>query len=145
MFYQDIDTLSPAHFQRFTGLKRPTFDTMLDILRPAYALKHARGGRTPKLCVEDQLLMTLTYLREYRTQFHIAMDYGVSEASCSKSIRWVEDTLMQSGQFTLPKRPEWQGEMTEIEVVLIDATEVACERPKKSRNTTTRARKRDTP
>ena len=81
--------------------------------------------------------MTLTYLREYRTQFHVAMDYGVSESTCSKHIRWLEDTLMQSGQFTLPKRPDWQGEKTDIDVVLIDATEVECERPKKDKNTST--------
>lgn len=137
MFYHDTHTLSDAHFQRFTGLKRPTFDKMMSILRPAFALKHARGGRLPKLCVEDQLLMTLTYLREYRTQFHVAMDYGVSESTCSKNTRWLEDTLMQSEEFTLPQRPAWQGVKTDIEVVLIDATEVACERPKKSRNAST--------
>lgn len=29
------------------------------------------GGREPKLCLPDRLLLTLMYWREYRTQFHI--------------------------------------------------------------------------
>ena len=34
------------------------------------------GGRTPKLSIEDLLLATLEYLREYRTYAHIAASYG---------------------------------------------------------------------
>jgi hypothetical protein len=30
--------------------------------------------------------MTLQYWREYRTQFHIALDFGVSEATVCRTI-----------------------------------------------------------
>ncbi|MBF7694254.1 transposase family protein [Acinetobacter pollinis] len=29
-------------------------------------------GRPPKLCLEDQVLLCLSYWREYRTLFHVA-------------------------------------------------------------------------
>ena len=38
-------------------------------------------GRPPKLSRADQLLMTLMYWREYRTEFHIAQSYGISESA----------------------------------------------------------------
>ncbi len=40
---------------------------MAEILREAYVKKHRRRGRASKLSVEDLLLATLEYLREYRT------------------------------------------------------------------------------
>ena len=50
---------------------------MVEILRKGYAEKHRRRGRTPKLSIEDLLLATLEYLREYRTYAHIAASYGI--------------------------------------------------------------------
>ncbi len=43
--------------------------------------------------MEDRLLMTLEYLREYRTYAHIAASYGLSESNTYENIRWIEDTL----------------------------------------------------
>ncbi|CTG84238.1 Tranposase (orf2), partial [Streptococcus pneumoniae] len=40
---------------------------MLAVLKTAYQLKHAKGGRKPKLSLEDLLMATLHYVREYRT------------------------------------------------------------------------------
>ena len=37
-----------------------------------------KTGRKPKLIVEDQILMTLQYLREYRTYYHIGLDWKMS-------------------------------------------------------------------
>ena len=46
--------------------------------------------------------MTLEYLREYRTYFHIGKSYGVSESYAYKIIKWVEDVLIKDGSFALP-------------------------------------------
>ena len=62
------------------------------------------GGRTPKLSIEDLLLATLEYLREYRTYAHIAASYGIVESNIYRGIKWVEDTLIQDGTFLLPGR-----------------------------------------
>lgn len=73
--------------------------------------------------------------REYRTEFHIGLTYGVSEATVCRTIKKIEDVLMKSGKFRLPGRKALQPSDTLIEVVLIDATEQPIERPKKATTT----------
>ena len=145
VFYKNLQTLSPEQFNRLTGVKIATFTTMVEVLQQAKKPQNYKGGGKSKLCLEDRLLMTLSYLREYRTQFHIAQDFNVSESTCSRTIVWVENTLIGCGLFSLPKRQSWQGEETDIEVVYVDATETPVERPKKNRNATIQARKNDIP
>jgi len=88
--------------------------------------------------------MTLMYWREYRTQFHIAQTYGVSEATVCRTIRKVEDVLIRSSEFRLPGKKTLQSSDTVIEVVIVDVTEQPIERPKKSNGATTVARKNAT-
>ncbi len=76
MKYEIIAEYSNTQFRRITGVKRATFEKMVEILQGAYAQKHRRRGRTPKLSIEDLLLATPEYLREYRTYAHIADNYG---------------------------------------------------------------------
>lgn len=76
--------------------------------------------------------------------FHIGASYGLSESNAYETIRWVEDTLVKSGAFALPGKKALVRESPEIEVLLVDATETPVERPKKSKNGTTRARRSDT-
>lgn len=139
--YQTLATLSNEQFKRLTGVKRPTFDAMVEILVVAETAKKARGGRVSKLCIEDKLLMTLEYMREYRTYFHVAQNYGVSEGYAFKISRWVEDTLIRDKRFALPGRKELQKSNVQYEVVLVDAAESPVERPKKDKGGTTPARR----
>ena len=138
MRYEAIANLKAGEFRRLTGVHRETFSLMVSLLKNSSNnrkdnQKH-RGGRRPKLTLPDQLLMTLEYLREYRTQFHIASHYGVSESVCNRTIRRVEDVLMQSREFTLPGRKSLLKSDISYDVVIIDATETPIERPKKSKN-----------
>jgi transposase len=89
--------------------------------------------------------MTLEYIREYRTYFHISQSYGVSESTAYKTVRWIEDTLIKHPDFALPGRKSLLKSDVEYEVVLIDATETPIERPKKSKSTFIRGRRKDTP
>ncbi|CWH26954.1 transposase-like protein%2C IS1381 ISSpn7 [Streptococcus pneumoniae] len=50
--------LTDARFKRFVGVQRTTFEEMLAVLKTAYQLKHAKGGRKPKLSLEDLLMAT---------------------------------------------------------------------------------------
>ena len=106
---------------------------MGEILKKGYAEKHRRSGRTPKLRKEDLLLATLEYLREYRTYAHIAASYGIAESNIYRGIKWVEDTLIRDGTFSLPGRKAPLKSDMEYEVVLVDATELLIERPKKAK------------
>ena len=128
MRYETIKTLKDEDFKRSTGVSREMFEKMLVVLQ-----KEMRDfGRPPKLGRADQLLMTLMYWREYRTEFHIGITYGVSEATVCRTIHKVENMLMKSGEYRLPGRKALQPSDTLIEVVLIDATEQPIERPKKT-------------
>jgi hypothetical protein len=104
---------------------------MHDALKAAEAAK-TKPGRPSKLGLEDQLLMTLLYWREYRTLFHLSTERGISEGTASRRVRWVEDVLIRSGRFALPKRTERFAETPgKFKVVVGDATETPVERPKK--------------
>lgn len=80
----------------------------------------------------DQLLLTLLYWREYRTQYHIAAHYDISEPTCSRITRRVEDILSRSTDFSLPSKKRLDRSSTVYEVVIIDATETMVQRPKKN-------------
>jgi len=77
------------------------------------------------LSVEDQLLLTLMYYREYRTLFMIALTYDFSEATAWQVIRKIED----SPEFNLIRKERLTVENQET-TYLVDATEIAIERPK---------------
>jgi len=141
MRYEEIKEWKDTDFKRLTGVKHETFNQMLIVLDrelPSF-------GRPPKLSRADQLLMTLMYWREYRTQFHIAGSYGISEATVCRTINKVEDALVRSGEFRLPGKKALQPSDTILEVVLVDVSEQPIERPKKSKNDTTAAKRSVTP
>lgn len=132
---------SDEQFRRLTGVKKATFQRMVEILTEAQVRKKANGGRPNKLDIPSMLRMTLEYLREYRTYLHIGASYGLSESSAYQTIRWVEDTLVAAKEFALPGKKALRAEATDIQVLLVDATETPIQRPKKSSGATTRARK----
>jgi len=133
MRYEIVQTLSDEDFKRSTGVQRRTFEQMLTVV------KHGRRdfGRPPKLSRADQLLMTLMYWREYRTEFHIGLTYGVSESTVCRTVRKIEDILLKSKQFHLPGKRALQASETVLEIVVIDATEQPIERPQKGNAGTT--------
>ena len=142
MKYKSISKLSDKDFKRRTGVERKTFNKMFELVNESEQKRKKVIGRPQKLSYEDQVLMTLEYLREYRTYFHVALDYGISESNCYKIIKKVEDILVKSKEFKLPKRLKSYSD-DEIEVVLIDVTESPIERPKKSKEGITQVRKRN--
>ena len=119
-------------FRRITGIKRSTFNKMVEIVMEAEKLKKAKGGRPNDLSIEDRILMTMEYLREYRTYAHIAASYGLSESNVFENIRWIESVLIKSDEFSLPGKKALLKSENEYEIVLIDATESPIERPKKN-------------
>ena len=139
MRYETIKQLKDTEFKRLTGVQRETFAEMLKVVENGLR----DFGRPPKLSRADQLLLTLMYWREYRTEFHIAQSYGVSEATVCRTIRKVEDVLVRSKKFRLPGKKVLQPSDTVFEVILVDASEQPVERPKKARKHTTAAKRDD--
>lgn len=140
--YNKVIKLNEEKFRRKTGVKKNTFEVMVKVVRDSESLRKKLSGRPNKLSYEDQVLMTLEYLREYRTYFSIGEIYEVSEANAYKIIKRTEDILIKSKEFRLPSRKEIYEDL-DIQVVVVDASESAIERPKKTRNDGILARKRN--
>ena len=132
--YEKTERLNDRDFKQIIGVERATFDKMVEILEEAYANKPRkwRGGRKKKLTIEEQLMLTLKYNRQYVTQKELAFEFEVGEATVCDTIKWVEDTLVKDGTFSLPGKKALL-EDDSIEVVLIDVTECPVERPQKNR------------
>src|SRR5574341_439120 len=141
MRYETVQHLSEEDFKRATGVRRATFNQMLAVLHQ----DERETGRPPKLSLADQLLMTLMYWREYRTEFHIGLTYGLSESAVCRTIQKVENQLIKSEQFHLPGKKALHARAEVVEIVLVDATEQPIERPQKDNVGITAARRGDTP
>ena len=145
MFYKEIENLQPALFKRLTGVKKEVFVQMLDCITTFKQKhrKHASRGKPPKLSYADKLLLMLMYYREYRSQFHIGVTYGIAESTVCEIIQEMEEILIQDKRFHLPGKKVLQE--NNWEVILVDVTESPVERPKKNSEGITQAKRNDTP
>lgn len=133
---EKIGKMQEKEYQEIFGVKKPTFEVMLEVLEENYLERHKKGGRPPTLSVLDKLIIMLQYYREYRAMQHIGFDYGVSKSTISDSIAWVEQTLIKSGRFRLPSKRELTRSDCQLEAVIVDVTECEIERPEKNRKNT---------
>ncbi|WP_425378023.1 helix-turn-helix domain-containing protein [Spiroplasma endosymbiont of Polydrusus pterygomalis] len=77
---------------------------MLDILKETELKKFKKGGKANKLSLENRLLMTLSYWREYRTYFHLGKSFGISVLILSKTL----DKIKKIINMTIWKRIWWK-------------------------------------
>lgn len=141
MRYEQAKHLKPAEFKRFWGVKLETFEQMVGIVSQ-HSQQKKKSGRPGKTSLEDQILMTLEYWREYRTYFHIGQSWGVTESTACRIIRKIEKILSQSRVFSLPGKKCLQESNPAIDVIVIDATESPIERPKKNKNDSLAAKRK---
>jgi hypothetical protein len=86
---------NPQETQRLIGLK---YEQLRQLLNKAIELHHhkqaiaeskkvrkirAGGGRKPKLSLEEQIILTLTYLRHLTTFQLLGIQFGVSETTAN--------------------------------------------------------------
>jgi len=145
MFYEKIKDLSPEKFRRLTGVKKDVFMLMLDSLTSYKSIhrKHSSRGRPAKLSYANKLLLLLMYYREYRTQFHIAGTYGISESRVCEIIKEVERILICDKRFHLPGKKQLTQSDVSIELVVVDVAESPIERPKKNNENIIQAKRSD--
>jgi hypothetical protein len=131
MRYEKAKELKDGEFKRLCGVKKETFTEMCEIVQVAG--KRERRGRKSKLAVENQVLLTLAFWREYRTMFHLGQDWGISESNVSRLVRKIEDILIKSKKFSLPGKRRLLEEDS-LTYTIVDVTEMAIERPKKNKS-----------
>jgi hypothetical protein len=145
MKHKNLKDFRPEAFRQVTGVTPETFNAMLDVVKAAYQATHSKhGGRHRKLPLEDMLLMTLEYYKEYRTLECIGASYGLRKTNVAKTIRWVEDALISSGLFRLPGKKQLVQPTTELEVIVVDSTETPIQRPKAQQKRYYSGKKNDT-
>ena len=101
-----------------------------------------RSGRNCNLSVENQVLLTLTFWREYRTMFHLGQDWGLHESNVSRLVRRIEDILIKSKKFSLPSKRRLLEENS-LTYTIVDVTEMTIERPKKNKSDVTAEKRND--
>lgn len=131
MNYEDVKNLKHGDFKRLCGVTRETFAAMCEVVR-AYKERHKRG-RKSTLSIENQVLLTLAFWREYRTLFHLGRDWQLHESNVSRLVRRIENILIGSGKFALPGKKRLL-EDDAIKYTIVDVTESLIERPKKNRS-----------
>ena len=143
MSFAQIKSLSPELFKRYCGIQPDTFTKICEFVRDELRRVQKKPGRPCKLSVEDQVLMTLEYWREYPTQFHIAKRWQLSEATVSRTIVKIENLLKNCSDLKLPGKKVLRESENTFEFVIVDVTETPIERPKKNSAGIIRARKSD--
>lgn len=140
MRYEKAKALKEQDFKRLCGVKKETFSLMCEVVKEV--LSRETRGRKSVLAAEDQVLLTLSYWREYRTMFHLGQDYGLHESNVSRVIRKVEDILIKCGKFSLPSKRRLLEE-TGLTYTIVDVTEMTVERPKKNKSGVTAEKRSD--
>lgn len=141
MKYKEAKKLNLSDFKRLCGVYPKTFAQMVKIVQK-YQENKKVSGRPSKLSIENQILMTLEYWREYRTYFQIGKTWGVYESTAFRIIQKTENILIQSGIFNLPVKKKLIDNNSELKTVVVDVTESPIERPKKNRNNSTQEKRK---
>jgi FixJ family two-component response regulator len=83
MTYEQISNLHSKKFRRIVGVKESVFALMVSTVKSAKAnaRKHPTRGQQPALSIENQVLMTCLFWREYRDQEHIALELGIHQST----------------------------------------------------------------
>lgn len=133
MNYERAKKLKSGEFKRLCGVNPETFSQMVKLVENHEKLKK-KTGRPSKLSLEEQVLMTLEYLREYRTYFHIGQSWGLNESNVYRTITKIEKILIKAEEFRLPGKKELLKSNKNLKTIVIDVTETPIERPKKNRS-----------
>jgi hypothetical protein len=129
--YEKYKMKKPAEFTRLVGVSYGTFQIIFDKLNLQIARFKAEKpirerGRKSSLKTEDQLLLTLIYLRQYHTFLQLGEMFSISESYAQKRYQFISSQLLK-----VLEVPDKQTLEKEDLTVLIDVTEQAIERPEK--------------
>jgi len=143
--YERYQMKKPAEFTRLVGVNYGAFQIILEKLNLQIARfkaeKPIRGrGRKSSLSIENQLLLTLIYLRQYHTFLQLGEMFSISESYANKRYEFISSQLL--GVLDVPNQKTLEKEDL---TVLMDVTEQPVERPVKQQKQYYSGKKRCTP
>ena len=138
--------LSDEQFLRAVGIDKTAFNLILE--RVATHLENLREerpmkkrGRKSEVTLADRLLLTFTYMRHYPTFARLGMEFGISESYANKLYHQILDVLVKV--LSLKNRKHLLD--SNLQTIIIDATEQPIERPTKGQRAYYSGKKNGTP
>ena len=130
--FNRIKNYSPLNFKRCTGISLYSFALILNKLQIHFDDLHknnplSKRGLKPTISLENKLLLTLYYLRDYPTFIKLGQTFGISESYANKIYHIILNVIIK--YFHVPNRKELLNK--ELDTVIIDVTEQPIERPVK--------------
>ncbi len=135
----------PVEFTRLVGVNYATFNIILEKLkneiiryRQTKLVRHR--GLPSSLAIEDQLLLTLTYLRQHHTFLQLGEMFSISESYAHKRYTFITKRLLKAMDI-----PNDKSLTTDNLKIIADVTEQAIERPVKKQKSYYSGKKSSTP
>lgn len=133
-FYQNYQKFNHHKFERMIGLKQNQFSFLLDLFKE-YVELNINGDWDKRGCkgnfaLQDKLLLTFRYLRDYSTFLVLGNEFGISESYAYKIFTKVSESLVKI--LKLPNIESLNG--LDLGNILIDVSEQETERPKKNKD-----------
>lgn len=118
-----------VEFTRLVGVNYATFTIILEklkdeIIRYRQTKLVRNRGLPSSLLIEDQLLLTLTYLRQHHTFLQLGEMFSISESYAHKRYTFITKRLMKA--MDIPNDKSLTADNLKI---IADVTEQAIERP----------------
>ncbi|MDY3559708.1 transposase, partial [Gemmata sp. JC673] len=140
-------------FEHLTGLTVAVFDALAGDLVPLVEAAHRKGLERPDrqravgggdhfdLCIADQLLLAVIWLRQYPTNEVLGFLFGVSDSTASRVRTRCVPVLAKAGRDTMrmpdpgaPRRKRLPAVLQDTPglAVIVDSFEQRTQRPKRS-------------
>ncbi|MDQ3180887.1 MAG: transposase family protein [Acidobacteriota bacterium] len=121
----------PVEFTRLVGVNYAAFNIILEklkneIIRYRQTKLVRNRGLPSSLSIEDQLLLTLTYLRQHHTFLQLGEMFSISESYAHKRYTFITKRLLKA--MDIPNDKSLTADNLKI---IADVTEQAIERPLK--------------
>jgi hypothetical protein len=142
--FNRIKKYSPLNFKRCTGISLYSFTLILNTLQKHFDDLHKKNplskrGLKPTISLENKLLLTLYYLRDYPTFIKLGQTFGISESYANKIYHSILNVIIK--YYHVPNRKELLNK--ELDTVIIDVTEQPIERPVKKQKQYYSGKKKD--
>lgn len=131
-YFNKLREQTPSQFKRKTGLSLKKFKKLRKAVTCYLTAEkeqnplHKRGCKS-HLALEDMLLLTLFYMRNYPTFLILGEQFGISESYANKIFHRFSGILVKV--LRLPSRDDLMS--ADLKAVAIDVTEQPIERPKR--------------
>jgi hypothetical protein len=141
--YDKYKMKKPEQFTRLVGVNYATFQIILEKLKAEIiSYKQAKPmrqrGLTSSLLIEDQLLLTLIYLRQYDTFLQLGEMFLISESYAFKRYSFISKRLIKA--LDLPNDKALTADNLKL---VADVSEQAIERPVKKQKSYYSGKKKD--